>query len=104
MNDKVKKAQELEAESKRLAEKAAQVRNDARESVKRELIETARAAGYDINELFGFKKAKATGDGRKAVAVKYRNAEGQTWTGRGKRPNWLTAALAGGASLESFAV
>lgn len=38
-----------------------------------------------------------------SVAAKYRNAAtGETWAGRGKRPRWLQAALAGGATLESF--
>ncbi|MCR5868145.1 H-NS family nucleoid-associated regulatory protein [Aquincola sp. J276] len=36
--------------------------------------------------------------------VKYRDASGNTWSGRGLRPNWLKAALASGSSLESFLV
>lgn len=47
---------------------------------------------------------KAAGTGGK-VAAKYRNAAtGDTWSGRGLQPNWLKAALAGGASLEDFKV
>ena len=39
------------------------------------------------------------------VAPKYRNAAtGETWTGRGLQPNWLKAALAGGAKIEDFAI
>ncbi len=39
------------------------------------------------------------------VAAKYRNpATGDTWSGRGLKPKWLSAALAGGASLADFAV
>ena len=39
------------------------------------------------------------------VAAKYRDAAtGQTWSGRGLRPNWLKAALATGRSLADFAV
>ena len=39
------------------------------------------------------------------VAAKYRNGEtGDTWTGRGLKPNWLKAALAAGKTLEDFAV
>jgi len=38
--------------------------------------------------------------------VRYRNPENplQTWTGRGKRPNWLNDKLAQGAKLEDFKV
>lgn len=36
----------------------------------------------------------------------YRNPEnfGETWAGRGKRPNWLVAALKRGRRLDSFAI
>lgn len=39
-----------------------------------------------------------------ARAPEYRNETGQTWGGRGKRPTWLSAALAGGRTLESFRI
>lgn len=45
------------------------------------------------------KAAKAT-----KAAVLYRNEQGQTWGGRGKRPQWLRDALAGGRTLEEFRV
>lgn len=35
-------------------------------------------------------------------AVRYRDAAGNTWTGRGKRPGWLSAALASGKTLDAF--
>ena len=39
------------------------------------------------------------------VAPKYRNpATGDTWSGRGLKPKWLTTALAGGASIADFAL
>jgi DNA-binding protein H-NS len=47
---------------------------------------------------------KRTPSKKSAVAVKYRDEAGNTWTGRGSRPRWLTAALAEGRALESFAV
>ncbi|MBC7939828.1 MAG: H-NS histone family protein [Chitinophagaceae bacterium] len=36
--------------------------------------------------------------------VKFRNDSGGTWGGRGKRPQWLRDALAGGKTLQDFAV
>jgi DNA-binding protein H-NS len=58
------------------------------------------------------KKAAATGKpGRKAGGAKkaagvvaYRDEAGNTWVGRGKRPQWLRDALAGGRKLEDFKV
>lgn len=41
---------------------------------------------------------------RSKRAVKYRDAAGNTWTGSGKRPNWVRKALLEGATLEQFAV
>jgi DNA-binding protein H-NS len=39
------------------------------------------------------------------VAAKYRNkATGDSWSGRGLKPKWLTAALAAGRSITDFAV
>jgi DNA-binding protein H-NS len=41
----------------------------------------------------------------KKVAPKYRNPDtGETWTGRGLKPNWLKTALASGKSLSDFAL
>jgi DNA-binding protein H-NS len=34
----------------------------------------------------------------------YRDEEGRTWVGRGKRPQWLRDQLAAGRSLEDFKV
>lgn len=47
---------------------------------------------------------KLDGSERKAVAPKYRDDQGNQWTGRGLKPRWLTAALAAGKRLEDFAV
>ena len=34
--------------------------------------------------------------------VKFRDAQGRTWAGRGLQPKWLRNALAAGATLDSF--
>jgi DNA-binding protein H-NS len=50
------------------------------------------------------KKAAGT-DKRSVVAPKYRDpSTGATWTGRGKQPKWLAAALKGGKKLEDFKI
>ena len=47
-------------------------------------------------------RGNAKGGGSK-VAAKYRNpATGDTWSGRGLKPKWMTAALAAGASVNDF--
>jgi DNA-binding protein H-NS len=51
----------------------------------------------------GRRKAKAKTASAPAV-VKFRDEQGRGWVGRGKRPQWLRDALAGGKSLQDFAV
>ncbi len=39
---------------------------------------------------------------RKAPTVKFRDAEGHTWSGHGRRPRWFVEALAGGKSADDL--
>lgn len=41
---------------------------------------------------------------RKPVPIRYRDEEGNTWTGRGKTPNWLKAHIDNGRRSEEFLV
>lgn len=41
---------------------------------------------------------------RKKVAPKYRGPDGETWTGRGLKPRWLTSALNEGTQLKDFLI
>ncbi|MBY4898417.1 H-NS family nucleoid-associated regulatory protein [Cupriavidus sp. AU9028] len=60
--------------------------------------------GLTADDLgFGGKPAPGKKASRK-VPVRYRDNAGNTWTGRGKRPGWLTQALAAGKSIEDFLV
>ena len=61
--------------------------------VREKLIALAKAEGFTIEELFG--RARRT---RRPARAKYRNPAdpAQTWSGRGKRPRWFSAALNAG--------
>lgn len=51
--------------------------------------------------------ATRTGAAKKTanpVAAKFRGPDGQTWSGRGLMPRWLSALVAQGQSKEEFAV
>jgi DNA-binding protein H-NS len=92
---------------------AAQRQREAkRESGKRELVEEfrarAEALGLSLNELAaGPSKAGrpvAKDSPAQSPAVKYRNPEtGETWSGRGRAPKWLTLAEQQGRGREEFA-
>lgn len=68
------------------------------QATRQQLRVIAEKAGFDINELFGKRSRKASS------AIKYRNPKdaAQTWTGRGRKPNWLVEALKNGGDLDSF--
>ena len=50
--------------------------------------------------------AKSAGPKKNAlpVAAKYRGPNGESWSGRGLTPRWLTALLANGKTKEDFAI
>jgi DNA-binding protein H-NS len=76
--------------------------NAERAVVKQKLIDMANAAGFDINDIVGKgRKGKGT------VAIKYRDpkAPQNTWTGRGRTPRWMVAAMKGGkAKKDDFLI
>ena len=50
-------------------------------------------------------RKRGASDRRSTVAPKYRDrSTGATWTGRGKQPKWLVAALAAGQTLDDFRI
>jgi DNA-binding protein H-NS len=71
-----------------------------RERVLQQVRELAASIGLSVEELL-----KRNGRGTGAAEVKYRHPEdaGLTWSGRGKRPQWVTEALASGKALEELA-
>ncbi len=71
-----------------------------RERVLQQVRELAASIGMSVEELLRLQRA-----GRGTVEVKYRHPENpeMTWSGRGKRPQWVTEALASGKKLEDLA-
>jgi len=37
-----------------------------------------------------------------AAKPKYRGPNGETWTGKGKRPGWIKAIVEGGGNIEDY--
>ena len=69
---------------------------------RQEVEDLVKRLGFSFEEIAGFSPAR-----KKSVsAAKYRNPANpeQTWTGRGRKPNWLSEALAAGRSLDEFAI
>ncbi len=52
----------------------------------------------------GRKPGAGKSAGKAVRAPKFRDAEGNVWSGRGPRPRWLKDAIAAGKKMEDFAV
>lgn len=98
--------------SELLAQKAALERQiaDVQRNQRAEAIARVKALmseyGLTLADVGGKAPAQASPAKVKSkVPAKYRDAAtGNTWSGRGLKPKWLSAALAAGRSLADFAV
>lgn len=105
---------ELEALLKRIPAEIDKRAKQEKSQLLKEFAQIATKRGYSLKELVGKTappvkrtptKSKKAGT-RKPVAVKYRHPQDAklTWTGRGRKPHWVTEWLAKGKTMESLAV
>jgi DNA-binding protein H-NS len=97
---KLKELLRIEADLKDIITERKQV--EAKE-VRNEVQEFIQKRGFNLQEL-GFTR---TQKGYKAtMAPKYRNPDNpkETWTGHGRKPNWMLSAFGKGAKLDDFRV
>jgi DNA-binding protein H-NS len=86
---------------KRIADAQREERSTAIAKVKAMMTEY----GLTLADLGTKGAGAARAAGGKKIAAKYRNAAtGETWSGRGLKPNWLKAAMATGRKIDDFAV
>jgi len=108
INSQIKKHDEQIAQ---LRVQAEQLRNQERAGVIEEIRKKIAEYGLTATDL---KLASSGGRGtsRRAssvtsgrAAAKYRGPTGETWSGgRGRKPRWVTEALAAGKSLSEFEI
>lgn len=91
---------QLEELMQQAATRKAEIAKQHREDARKALIQHAKDLGYTIDELFNIAGSKKRG------GAKFRNPANpaETWVGRGKRPDWLKAALEAGKTLEELKV
>jgi DNA-binding protein H-NS len=89
---------------------AAKVKSEEVAGVVARIRQAIDSYGLSAQDLFASKggvfKAKASrknvAKGKGPAAPKYVDGKGGQWVGRGKRPRWLSEALAAGRQLEDF--
>ena len=63
--------------------------------------------GFTVDQIFGGKSASRKlfeAKSSNPAPVKYRGPNGETWTGRGLMPKWLSALVAEGKSRDDFLI
>ena len=80
-----------------------------RDEIAEELKSRAEGLQRTIDQLVGptsFPSTERRGGSKKGykVAPKYKGPQGEKWSGRGKTPRWLTAAMSEGKQLNDFLI
>ena len=86
-----------------LQEKAEKLRVSELESVINDI--KSKIAEYNItaNDLGLSTKTKKVKN-TEPVAPKYKNKKGETWSGRGRQPQWVKDIIDSGKSIDSFLI
>ena len=94
---------ELVALEGKIQSAIAEDRTKERSVLKSKVAELALSHGFSISELFG---GRGAGKSKSTGIAKYANPDdaSDTWTGRGRKPNWLVARLKKGAKLADFEI
>lgn len=71
-----------------------------------DILEKMAAFGITLKDLEAVKgrARKTTAPATKQAAAKFRGPNGETWSGRGLMPRWLSALVAQGRTKEEFAI
>ena len=97
----LKQISDLEA---RIEKVKAQAVDKAKTDLKAKINRLLDGSGFTIAELYGFTTRRGRNGSKSAAKFANPDDPTQTWTGRGRKPNWLVARLKKGAKVETFAI
>ena len=99
----LKELVDLEAKVKKAL---ALARDRERSELKKKMADLAETHGFSVAELFGATRSRGPGKNKSVGIAKYANPENKadTWTGRGRKPNWLVDRLKKGSKLGDFEI
>ena len=93
---------ELSALQARIERAKQEKQSSERVALRQRMNDLAKQHGFDLHDLIGGRRK-----GKGKVAIKYRDPKNptNTWTGRGRTPRWMAAAMKGGkAKKEDFLI
>ncbi|MEQ1652215.1 MAG: H-NS histone family protein [Hyphomicrobium sp.] len=96
----LKDINDLEA---KLQKAKTQARDRAKSEIKDKIDRLLDGSGFSIHDLYGM-SGKVRGRGKSAAKFANPENKSETWTGRGRKPNWLVARLNKGAKLNDFSI
>ena len=118
---------DIQSQIEKLQKQASEIKAKEFHSTVQDILAKMQAFGITVKDLQGARPgkagkagksgrgrpvskgraAKAARPARKAaapVAAKYRGPNGETWSGRGLTPKWLSTLVAAGQSKEAFLI
>ena len=97
---------EIQNQIEKLQQQAAEIRAQEFDKTVQEILAKMNAFGITLKDLDSVKgrTRKVAVTGAKPAAAKFRGPNGETWSGRGLTPRWLSALLADGRTKEEFAI
>ncbi len=113
---------DIQTQIQKLQMQANEIKAKEFDSTVRDILGKMQAFGITVKDLQSVKPSKVGKVGRgkgaadsvrtpklpkqakKPVAAKYRGPNGETWSGRGLTPRWLSMLIAQGQSKESFVI
>jgi DNA-binding protein H-NS len=94
---------DMKAEIARLQKEADAMKQEEKLGVIGRIKEAIAVYGFSRQDLFDGRQAKASSP-KPSGQARFADGKGNTWGGRGPRPQWLRDALGAGKSLEDFSV
>ena len=102
MNDLI----EIQNQIEKLQKQASEIRAQEFDKTVQDILVKMTAYGITLKDLDVVKGRvrKVALVGSKSAAAKFKGPNGETWSGRGLTPRWLSALVAQGRAKEEFAI
>lgn len=97
---------EIQNQIEKLQKQADEIRAQEFDKTVQEILAKMTAYGITVKDLESVKGRvrKTAAPVTRQAAAKFRGPNGETWSGRGLMPRWLTALVAQGKTKEDFAI